>query len=119
MVKVLIIEDQDMARVALSVILSKNPDIQILDMATDGQEGVDKTLGLKPDLVIMDIGLPTIDGIEATRLIKESNPKIRVLMYTSRETEDDIFDAFQAGADGYITKGATVEQTISAVVAVS
>lgn len=119
MVKVLIIEDQDMARVALSVILSKNPDIQILDMATDGQEGVDKALGLKPDLVIMDIGLPTIDGIEATRQIKESNPKIRVLMYTSRETEDDIFDAFQAGADGYITKGATVEQTISAVVAVS
>lgn len=119
MVKVLIIEDQDMARVALSVILSKNPDIQILDMATDGQEGVDKALGLKPDLVIMDIGLPTIDGIEATRLIKESNPKIRVLMYTSRETEDDIFDAFQAGADGYITKGATVEQTISAVIAVS
>lgn len=119
MVKVLIIEDQDMARVALSVILSKNPDIQILDMATDGQEGVDKALGLKPDLVIMDIGLPTIDGIEATRLIKESNQKIRVLMYTSRETEDDIFDAFQAGADGYITKGATVEQTISAVVAVS
>ena len=119
MVKVLIIEDQDMARVALSVILSKNPDIQILDMATDGQEGVDKALGLKPDLVIMDIGLPTIDGIEATRLMKESNPKIRVLMYTSRETEDDIFDAFQAGADGYITKGATVEQTISAVVAVS
>ena len=119
MVKVLIIEDQDMARVALSVILSKNPDMQILDMATDGQEGIDKALGLKPDLVIMDIGLPTIDGIEATRLIKESNPKIRVLMYTSRETEDDIFDAFQAGADGYLTKGATVEQTISAVVAVS
>lgn len=119
MVKVLIIEDQDMARVALSVVLSKNPDIQIADMATDGQEGVDIALELKPDLVIMDIGLPTIDGIEATRLIKEKAPDIRVLMYTSRETENDIFDAFQAGADGYITKGATVEQTISAVLAVS
>lgn len=119
MVKVLIIEDQDMARVALSVVLSKNPDIQILDMATDGQEGVDKAIQLRPDLVIMDIGLPTIDGIEATRLIKEYDSSIRVLMYTSREGEDDIFDAFQAGADGYITKGATVEQTISAVLAVS
>lgn len=119
MVKVLIIEDQDMARVALSVVLSKNPDIQILDMATDGQEGVDKAIQLRPDLVIMDIGLPTIDGIEATRLIKEHDSSIRVLMYTSREGEDDIFDAFQAGADGYITKGATVEQTISAVLAVS
>lgn len=119
MVRVLIIEDQDMARVALSVVLSKNKDIEIADMATDGQEGVDKALAIKPDLVVMDIGLPTIDGIEATRLIKEKAPDIRVLMYTSRETENDIFDAFQAGADGYITKGATVEQTISAVLAVS
>ncbi len=119
MVKVLIIEDQDMARVALSVVLSKNPNIEILDMAVDGQEGVDKALALKPDLVIMDIGLPTIDGIEATRLIKEGNPDIRILMYTSREDEDDIFDAFKAGADGYITKGATVDQTLSAVLAVS
>lgn len=119
MVKVLIIEDQDMARVALSVVLSKNPNIQIVDMAVDGQEGVDKAIELKPDLVIMDIGLPTIDGIEATRQIKEVNPKIKILMYTSREAEDDIFDAFQAGADGYITKGATVEQTLSAVLAVS
>lgn len=119
MVKVLIIEDQDMARVALSVVLSKNSDIQIADMATDGQEGVEKALSIRPDLVIMDIGLPTIDGIEATRLIKEKASDIRVLMYTSRETENDIFDAFQAGADGYITKGATVDQTISAVLAVS
>ena len=119
MVKVLIIEDQDMARVALSVVLSKNPNIEILDMAVDGQEGVDKALALKPDLVIMDIGLPTIDGIEATRLIKEGNSNIRILMYTSREDEDDIFDAFKAGADGYITKGATVDQTLSAVLAVS
>mgnify|MGYP000045016176 FL=1 len=119
MVNVLIIEDQDMARVALSVVLSKNPNIEIADMAVDGQEGVDKALELKPDLVIMDIGLPTIDGIEATRQIKEANPKIKVLMYTSREAEDDIFDAFQAGADGYITKGATVEQTLSAGFAVS
>lgn len=119
MVKVLIIEDQDMARVALSVVLSKNSNIEIVDMAVDGQEGVDKTLALKPDLVIMDIGLPTIDGIEATRQIKDAEPRIKVLMYTSREAEDDIFDAFQAGADGYITKGATVEQTLSAVLAVS
>ncbi len=119
MVKVLIIEDQDMARVALSVVLSKNHNIEILDMAVDGQEGVDKALALKPDLVIMDIGLPTIDGIEATRLIKEGNSDIRILMYTSREDEDDIFDAFKAGADGYITKGATVDQTLSAVLAVS
>ena len=118
MVKVLIVEDHDMARMGLSVILGNNPNIEIADMSADGQEGVDKALSLEPDVVIMDIGLPTIDGIAATKKIKSANPKIRVLMYTSRESEDDIFDSFQAGADGYITKGATAEQTVSAVLAV-
>ena len=119
MVRVLIVEDHDMARMGLSVILGKNPNIEIADMSADGQEGVDKALSIKPDVVIMDIGLPTIDGIEATKKIKAANPKIKVLMYTSREDEDDIFDSFQAGAVGYITKSATSEQTISAVKAVS
>jgi len=119
MIKVLIVEDHDMARMGLSVILSKNPNIEIVDMSADGQDGVDKALQLKPDVVIMDIGLPTIDGIEATRKIKTSDPHIKVLMYTSREEEDDIFDSFKAGADGYITKGATSEQTVAAVTAVS
>ncbi len=119
MVKVLIVEDHDMARMGLSVILSKNENIEIADMSADGQDGVDKALKLKPDVVVMDIGLPTIDGIEATRKIKTVNQNIKVLMYTSREEEDDIFDSFKAGADGYITKGATAEQTVSAVLAVS
>ena len=118
-IRVLIVEDHDKARMGLSDILSKNNDIEIMDMSADGEEGIEKALKLKPDLVIMDIGLPTIDGIEATRKIKAVNPEIKVLMYTSREDEDDIFDSFKAGADGYITKGATSEQTVAATVAVS
>ena len=119
MAKVLIVEDHDMTRLGLSVILGNNSEIQVVGMVADGQEGVDKALELNPDLVVMDIGLPTIDGIDATRKIKEVNPNIRVLMYTSREDEDDIIDAFQAGADGYITKGSSSEQTTNAVLAVS
>lgn len=119
MIRVLIVEDHDMARMGLSVILSKNPDIEIAGMSSDGQDGVDKAISLNPDVVIMDIGLPTIDGIEATRKIKAHNPKIKVLMYTSREDDDDVFDSFKAGADGYITKGATSEQTLTAVLTVS
>ncbi len=118
-IKVLIVEDHDMARMGLSVILSNNSHIEIAGMCADGLEGVDKALEIFPDVVVMDIGLPTIDGIEATKRIKSANSKIKVLMYTSRESEDDIFDSFQAGADGYITKGATSEQTVSAVLAVS
>jgi len=119
MVRVLIVEDHDMARLGLSVILGKNSNIEIAGMSADGEEGVEKALELEPDVVIMDIGLPTIDGIEATRKIKTANPKIKILMYTSREEEDDIFDSFKAGADGYITKGATADQTVAAVIAVS
>ena len=118
-VRVLIVEDHDMARMGLSVILGNNPNIEIAGMCADGLEGVDKAFEILPDVVVMDIGLPTIDGIEATKRIKNANPNIKVLMSTSRGSEDDIFDSFQAGADGYITKGATSEQTVSAVLAVS
>ena len=118
-IKVTIIEDHDMTRMGLSFALSNNESIEVLGTASDGMEGVEQALDLKPDLVIMDIGLPTIDGIEATRKIKNSMPEIKVLMNTSRDNEDDILDSFAAGADGYITKGATSEQTISAIKAVS
>ena len=119
MARVLIVEDHDMTRLGLSVILGNNSNIEVMDTASDGEEGVEKALKLSPDLVIMDIGLPVIDGIDATRQIKEVNPSIKILMYTSRENDDDIIDSFQAGADGYITKGSSSEQTISAVLAVS
>ena len=118
-VKVLIVEDHDMARMGLSVVLGNNENIEVVGMCADGQEGVDTALKLSPDVIIMDIGLPTIDGIEATAKIKSVNPDARVLMYTSREDEDDVFDSFKAGADGYITKGATSDQTVSAVLAVA
>ncbi len=119
MVKVVIVEDHDMARMGLSMIIGNAPNLEIAAMCSDGAAGVAKTLEIMPDVVIMDIGLPSIDGIEATRKIKSANPDIRVLMYTSREGESDVLDAFAAGADGYITKGATSEQTVAAVTAVS
>lgn len=118
-IKVTIVEDHDMTRMGLSFALSNSEDVEVLGASSDGLEGVNQALTLKPDLVVMDIGLPTIDGIEATRKIKNSNPDIKVLMNTSRDNEDDILDSFAAGADGYITKGATSEQTLAAIRAVS
>ena len=93
MVKVLIVEDHDLARMGLEGILSKNSDIEILGACADGGDGIDMALKLKPNVVLMDIGLPTVDGIEATHKIKSVNPEIKVLMYTSREGDDDIFDS--------------------------
>ena len=99
-IKVTIVEDHDMTRMGLSFALSNSGCVDVLGTSADGQEGVEQALELKPNLVIMDIGLPTIDGIEATRKIKNANPDIKVIMNTSRDKEDDIHDSFAAGADG-------------------
>lgn len=118
-IRVTIVEDHDMTRMGLSFALSNSGVIDVVGTSADGQEGVEQALELNPNLVVMDIGLPTIDGIEATRKIKNANPDIKVLMNTSRDDERDILESFSAGADGYITKGATSEQTITAIKAVS
>ena len=118
-VKVLIVEDHLMVRMGLSLVLEKIGDIDLIGEAEDGLEGVEKTRALLPDVVLMDIGLPTIDGIEATKRIKETNREIRVLMFTSRDSEDDVLSAFEAGANGYIMKGANAEQTERAIKSVS
>ena len=115
-IKVTIVVDHDMTRMGLSFALEKSGIIDVIGTSADGQEGVEQALELRPDLVVMDIGVPTIDGIEATRKIKNAVPEIKVLMNTSRDDDSDILDSFAAGADGYITKGATSEQTITAII---
>ena len=92
-IKVTIVEDHDMTRMGLAFALSNSGEIEVLGSSADGALGVEQALELKPDLVIMDIGLPTIDGIEATRKIKNSFPEIKVLMNTSRDDENDILDS--------------------------
>ncbi len=118
-IKVLMIEDHEMTRIALSLVLERADGIELVDTAEDGLSGINKAKLLSPDIILMDIGLPEIDGIEATKIIKNYNPEMKILMYTSRDNEDDVLAAFESGADGYIMKGATREQTISALKAVS
>ena len=118
-VKVLIVEDHLMVRMGLSLVLEKIGDIDLIGEAENGLEGVTKAQKLLPDVVLMDIGLPEIDGIEATKRIKETNPEIKILMFTSRDSEDDVLAAFDAGANGYIMKGANAEQTERAIKSVS
>ena len=119
MINVLLVEDHELYRMGLSMLLSKADDINLLAEASDGIEGIKKARELSPDVILMDIGLPNIDGIEATQRIKDFNPDIKVLIFTSRDSANDVFESFKAGADGYIMKGATPEQTISAIKSVS
>ena len=119
MINVLLVEDHELYRMGLTMLLDKAEEINLAAQAADGLDGIKKAREISPDVILMDIGLPNIDGIEATMRIKEFNPDVKVLIFTSRDSENDVFEAFKAGADGYIMKGATPEQTISAIKAVS
>lgn len=118
-ITVLLVEDHTMTRMGLSLVLEQAEGIELVAEAEDGISGVEKAKEFLPDVILMDIGLPNIDGIEATRRIKESGSDSKVLIFTSRDSEDDVFACFKAGADGYIMKGSSPVQTTSAIKAVS
>ena len=119
MINVLLVEDHELYRMGLSMLLDKSDEINLVAEAADGVIGVKKAREFSPDVILMDIGLPNMDGIEATQRIKDFLPDTKILIFTSRDSEHDIFESFKAGADGYIMKGASPEQTISAIKAVN
>jgi DNA-binding NarL/FixJ family response regulator len=114
-IKVLLVEDHTMTRMGLQLVLEKAEGIELVDSAENGRKGVELAKELRPNVILMDIGLPEIDGIEATRQLKEANTDSFIIMFTSRDSENDVFAAFAAGADGYIMKGANEEQLIAAI----
>ncbi len=118
MINVLLVEDHELYRMGLSMLLSKAQGINLVAEAVDGLDGVKKAREYTPNVILMDIGLPNMDGIEATQRIKDFLPETKILIFTSRDSEKDVFESFRAGADGYIMKGASPEQTISAIEAV-
>ena len=119
MINILLVEDHELYRMGLAMLLSKTEGINLASEAADGAEGIKKARALMPDVILMDIGLPNIDGIEATAKIKDFLPETKILIMTSRDSEQDVLSAFKAGADGYIMKGASPEQTIGAIKAVN
>ncbi|MBI4180743.1 MAG: response regulator transcription factor [Chloroflexi bacterium] len=102
--KVLIVDDHPVFRGGLRSLLSTRPDFHIIGEARNGEEAISLARDLKPDLVLMDIRMPRIGGLEATRLIKKENPQIHIVMLTVSEDEDDLFEAIKCGAQGYILK---------------
>lgn len=118
-ISVLLVEDHTMTRMGLTLVLEKAEGIELVAEAEDGLAGVEMARKFSPDVILMDIGLPNIDGIEATKRIKDSGLSSKILIFTSRDNEDDVFACFQAGADGYIMKGSSPEQTTAAIKAVS
>ncbi|WP_019500484.1 response regulator [Pseudanabaena sp. PCC 6802] len=116
-VRVLIVEDDPLMQLGLEQSLQEYPQITLVGMAEDGYLGVEAALKLKPDIVIMDIGLPRLDGIAATQRIKAALPNIHVVMLTSHTAETEIVAALASGADSYCIKGASLDRLITAIAA--
>jgi DNA-binding NarL/FixJ family response regulator len=114
-IRVLIADDQQMVRQGFSVLLNTKPDIEVVGQAVDGLDAVAKVAELVPDVVLMDIRMPELGGIEATRLIIRDRPQIRVLVLTTFDLDEYVYDALRAGASGFLLKDASADQLAEAV----
>jgi DNA-binding NarL/FixJ family response regulator len=116
MIRVLICDDQDLAREGLQLILETDPGIEVVASARDGAEAVELVDAIKPDLVLMDLKMPVMNGIQATQIIKDKYPQsIFVLVLTTYDGDDWVFDAIRSGAAGYLLKDSPREILIQAV----
>jgi DNA-binding NarL/FixJ family response regulator len=115
MTTVLIADDQALVRVGLHKILDAEPDTTVVGEAADGEEAVDAARTLRPDLVLMDIRMPVLDGIEATRRIVRDRPDTRVLILTTFGLDRYVYDSLRAGASGFMLKDAPPEEIVAAV----
>ncbi len=113
--RIFIAEDHTILREGLRALLSSNPDIEVVGEAEDGREAIRGAERLTPDLILMDLSMPRMNGIEAIREIKKRCPGTRILVLTVHKTEEYILAALQAGADGYVLKDATHSELTMAI----
>jgi DNA-binding NarL/FixJ family response regulator len=115
MTRVLIADDDDLMRAGLVELLAGEPEIEIVGEASTGQEAVERARRLGPDVVLMDVRMPDLDGIAATRELARAAPPVRVLILTTFEQDDYVFGALRAGASGFLVKRTRPEELIAAV----
>ncbi len=113
--RILLADDHALFREGVSSILAIYPNFEIVGEAADGLEAVAKAKALKPDLILMDIKMPSCDGLEATRLIKAALPKVKIVMLTVHEEDEKLFEAIRNGAEGYILKNTPPENFLRLV----
>jgi DNA-binding NarL/FixJ family response regulator len=114
-VRVVLVDDDDLMRAGLRSVLSSDETIDVVGEAGDGREAVDRIRKLRPDLVLMDIRMPDLDGISATREVLATSADVKVVVLTTFEQDDYIFDALSAGASGFLLKRTQPEELIAAI----
>ncbi|KRL60887.1 response regulator transcription factor [Latilactobacillus fuchuensis] len=115
MINVLIVDDHEMVRLGIATYLGVQSDITVVDQAVNGREGVEKALALRPDAILMDLVMPEMDGIEATKTILKTWPAAKIIILTSFIDDEKVYPAIEAGAASYILKTSTAEEIANAI----
>jgi len=118
-IKILLADDHTILRQGVRALLEAEPDIEVIEEAENGRDAVKKAMRLKPDIVIMDISMPILNGLDATRLIRKRVPTTRVIILSMHKSEEYVFQTLRAGASGYLVKDSVVSDLISAIRAVN
>jgi DNA-binding NarL/FixJ family response regulator len=115
MIRVLIADDQALVRTGFRVILGAEPDLEVIGEAADGREAIEAARTLRPEVVLMDIRMPNLDGIDATRRLVQGDHPPRVLILTTFDLDEYVYDALRAGASGFLLKDAAAEELLHAI----
>ena len=117
-IRVMIFDDHTVVRDGIAALLDRQDDIEVIGRAADGQEAVDRAPSIQPDLVLMDLRMPRMDGVEAMRRLRETMPDLQFIVLTTFDTDEYIFEAIEAGARGFLLKDASREELFRAIRAV-
>lgn len=117
-IRILLADDHTLIRSGIATLLKTNRDFEIVGEAADGEEAVEKTKQLRPDVLVIDLSMPKLSGIEATRIIKKQYPDVNILVLTMHESEEYVYQIVKSGAGGYVLKSAGKEELSAAIRAV-
>lgn len=115
MIKVLIADDQELIRTSLQIVLNNQDNIEVTDVVANGQEVMRSIYKNKPDVILMDIRMPKMDGVQCTKIIKENYPNIKIIILTTFDDDEYVYNALKYGASGYLLKGVSIDDLVKAI----
>lgn len=114
-IKIVIADDQELIRDSLKIVLSNHPDMEVIDTVADGREVIRSVRAAKPDVILMDVRMPEMDGVSCTKIIKENYPQIKIIILTTFDDDEYVYNALKYGASGYLLKGVSMAELTSAI----
>ena len=115
MIKILIADDQELIRDSLKIVLDMNADMEVIGVAEDGRKVLDQLNKALPDVILMDIRMPELDGVQCTKVVKEKFPDVKIIILTTFDDDEYVFYALKYGASGYLLKGCSVQELTAAI----